>query len=147
MHQGDGDDAESEEIEGLLGDGVEIDARGGRLRGLGIEGVAENAADDVEGLDGSVGGDRHFLVIVEGAHVVEAQDVVGVGVRVEDGVDAGDVGAQGLGAEVGRGVDQHIFAGVLHQHGRAEAVVARICGGAGGAGAADGGDSRAGARA
>ena len=141
MHQGDGDDAESEEIERLLGDGVEVDARGGGLRGLGIEGVAEDAADDVEGLDGSVGRDGHFLVVVEGAHVVEAQDVVGVGVGVEDGVDAGDAGAQGLGAEIGRGVDEDILAGVLHQHGGAEAVIARIGGGAGGAAAADGGDS------
>ncbi len=141
MHQGDGNDAESVELERLLGDGVEVDAGGGGLRGFGIEGVAEDAADDVEGLDGSVGGDGHFLVVVEGADVVEAEDVVGVGVGVKDGVDAGDVGAQGLGAEIGRGVDQDIFAGVLHQDGGAEAVIARIGGGAGGAGAADGGDS------
>ena len=42
----------------------------------------------------------------EWAEVVEAQDVVGVGVGVEDGVDVANFFAEGLGAEVGAGVDE-----------------------------------------
>jgi hypothetical protein len=42
----------------------------------------------------------------EGAEVVEAEDVVGVSVGVEDGVDVAKVFADGLGMEVLAGVDQ-----------------------------------------
>ena len=42
----------------------------------------------------------------EGAEVVQAEDVVGVAVGVEDGVDAADAFAEGLGVEVGAGVDE-----------------------------------------
>ncbi len=43
----------------------------------------------------------------ERAQVVEAEDVVGVGVGVEDGIDAFESGLQCLGAEVRAGIDNH----------------------------------------
>jgi len=44
----------------------------------------------------------------------------------EHGVEALDFGAQGLGPEVGRGVDQNVAARVPDQDGRPQPVVARI---------------------
>ena len=44
--------------------------------------------------------------VVEAANVVEAEDVVGVAVGEENGVDAPDAVREGLDAQVGTGVDQ-----------------------------------------
>ena len=59
----------------------------------------------------------------EGAEVVHAEDVVGVAVGVEDGVDAADVFADGLGVEVGAGVDQDGVAVVVDEERGAGAAV------------------------
>ena len=55
--------------------------------------------------------------------------------------------AQGLRAEIGRGVDQHVVALVADQDGGPQAVVARVAGRAHGAMAADGGHAHTGSRA
>ena len=58
---------------------------------------------------GVVGVERHLLLAVgeaERAKIVEAEDVVGVGVGVEDSVDVADAEAQRLLAEVRAGVDE-----------------------------------------
>ena len=79
------------------------------------------------------------------ADVVEAEDVVGVAVGEEDGVEFGDAGAEGLVAEVGRGIDDDIAVVVAQPDGGAEAVVTRVGGGADVAIAADGRDADGGA--
>ena len=65
----------------------------------------------------------------ERAEVVHAEDVVGVAVGVEDGVEAADVFADSLGVEVGAGVDEDVVAGVGDEDGGTGAAVARIAGG------------------
>ncbi len=65
----------------------------------------------------------------EGAEVVEAEDVVGVAVGVEDGVEVADVFAEGLGVEVGAGVDDDGVVLPGDEDGGAGAAVVR--GGAG----------------
>jgi hypothetical protein len=78
---------------------------------------------------------------VEHPQVVEAVDVVGVGVGEEHGIDAADVVNERLLAEVGRGVDEEraATAGIEHfdQHAGAQPAVARVGRGADGAVAGD----------
>ena len=64
------------------------------------------SADVVERLRVAVARHRAALQRVEPPHVVDAEDVIGVAVREEDRVDAADVVAQRLRAQVGPGVDQ-----------------------------------------
>ena len=70
------------------------------------EGVLEDAAED--GLGGGVGveGDAGWGAEGEWAKVVHAEDVVGVVVRVEHGVDLRDARADCLRVEVGAGIDE-----------------------------------------
>ena len=85
---------------------------------------------------------RPRLTEVEGAHIVEPHDVVGVLMREHDGVQPGDGGAQGLRAKIGGDVDQHMVLAVREQNRRAQALIARIGRGANVAMAADGGHAR-----
>ena len=71
----------------------------------------------------------------ERAEVVHAEDVVGVAVGVEDGVEAADAGADGLGVEVGAGVDDDVVAFPGDEDGGPGAAVARVAGGRSGGGA------------
>ena len=115
------------------------------------EGVFEDALDGVGG--GVVGVERELAAVAEaeGAEVVHAEDVVGVAVGVEDGVEAADVFADGLGVEVGTGVDEDVcgrcrrcrIEGRVRRLRRAGAV--RV--GADGAVAAERGDAHGGAAA
>ena len=73
--------------------------------------------------------------------------MVGVRVGVEDGVEAVDAFAHGLGAEVGRGVDDDIAAVVGKQDRWARAFVVRISGIANGAMTRESGHAHRGARA
>ena len=95
---------------------------GGRL----VEDVLKSAADGDEGFGGGVDGDIVFLHEVEGANIVEAEDVVGVGVGVEDGVEAVDLVAEGLIAEIGRGVNEDALVAEAQEDRGAEAFVARV---------------------
>ena len=67
-----------------------------------------------------------FCRKLNGPHVVETHDVVGVLVGEQDGVEPVDLGAQGLRAEIRRGVDQDVAPAVADQDGGPQAVVARI---------------------
>ena len=82
-------------------------------------------------------GYRSILFQVERANIVESQDVIRVAVRVEHGVEPVHAGAQGLGAEVGRGINHHVAPAVGKKHGGARPVVARVRGLADGAMAAE----------
>ena len=132
---GDGDALElrAEEGDGGArggGDAVDLYAGAGGVAVFGAEGVVEDALEGegsrVVGVDGEVAGD----VEAEGAQIVEAHDVISVAVGVENGVDAADVLADGLGVEVGAGVDEDgavefsLFVG--EADGGAGATVARL---------------------
>ncbi len=128
---GDGDalEAGSEDVDAGAGGGVEamdVDAGAGGVAVFFAEGVLEDALD-VAGC-GFVGVDGDVVDAVEGegAEVVEAHDVVDVAVGVEDGVDAADVFADGLGVEVGAGVDEDGAVVVFETDGGAGAAVARV---------------------
>ncbi len=98
---------------GLGGEQVQLDAGAGGVAIDGAEGVVEDAADDGGG--GLVGKEREVCGVFEGegAKVVHAEDMVGVVVGVEDGVDAREVLAEGLRVEVWAGIDQHSMGAVL----------------------------------
>ena len=89
------DDGDAEEVcaeeggdrAGGVGQLVDGDAGAGGVAVLGAEGVAEDAAEGGGG--GGVSEEGDFSAEAERAQVVHAEDVVGVMVRVEDGVDAG----------------------------------------------------------
>ena len=67
---------------------------------------------------------------VERANVVEAEDVVGVGMSVQNGVEAGNVFAEGLLPEIWSCVDDDVAGIVGEQNGRAGTPVAWIGGAA-----------------
>ena len=145
---------------------VDFDAGACGVAHLGAEGVAEDAAEGSSGLLIGVEGDIVRGSEGEGAEVIHSEDVVGVRVGVENGVDAGDALADGLCVEVGAGIDEDGAEGVLWFAGRHAwkleaqrgpgAAVARVSfGGAGsscaraadGTGAAKGGYAHGGATA
>ena len=74
------------------------------------EDVAVVVPEGVGGLLVEVDGDGAVLEVVERSDVVEACDVVAVGVGDEDGVDACGAGAEHLLAEVGADVEEDVQA-------------------------------------
>ena len=142
VDDGDAAEAGTEEGDGGAGglvDAVEADAGAGGIAVEGAEGVVEDALDGVGGGGVGVEGEGVGVFEAEGAEVVEAEDVVGVRVGVEDGVDAGEVLAECLRVEVGAGVDEDGFVLVLDENGGAGAAVMGVGGGADRAIAAQGG--------
>ena len=131
---GDGDalEAGSEEIEACAGrgvDAVKFDAGAGGIAVFGAEGVLEDSLDGRGGVVVGVDGEVAFGVKAEGAEVVEAHDVVGVAVGVEDCIDAADVFADGLGVKVRTSVDEDGVAVVGEANGWPGAAVARVAAG------------------
>src|SRR5207302_8494661 len=81
-----------------------------RTRGVGrfgIEDVGKHPFDDLRSL--LIGVERKFPLALEGERtkVVEAEDMIGMAVSVENGVDAPDILSQGLRAEIWRRIDEH----------------------------------------
>ena len=109
---------------------MEGDLRNGAENGDSVEDVGEGALEDDLSIGGGEDRDGRFLAHVEGTDVVEAEDVVGVGVGEDQSVEALEAGAKGLEAEVGRGVNDHVAAGMREQDGGAGAVVAWVGGAA-----------------
>jgi len=114
MGDGDAEELRAEEIdlgarEGR-GDAVQVDACGSGVAVTGGEGVAEDALEGlgsgVVGVEGKV----DVRVKAQGTEVVHAEDVVGVAMGVEDGVEAAKTLAHGLSVEVGAGVDDNVMA-------------------------------------
>ena len=147
MEEGDGDDLAVEEVKwrAIEGAGFEFGTAGFVV--LLREDVLEDALDGFEGLRAAVDGDGAGLAEIEGADVVEAEDVVGVAVSEEDGVEFGDADAEGLVTEIGRGVDDDVFVIETDPDGGAEALIARVVRGADVSIAADGWDADTGAGA
>jgi len=135
-----GNDGNAEKLEGAF-DFVEDDAGDGAERGLVVKNVGEGAADYTEGFLGAVDGHGGALADVEGANVVEALDVIGVAVSEKNGFEAIKVRGEGLGAEIGGGVNDDVLAIAGEEDGGTQALVVRVGGLADGTMAADGGDS------
>jgi DNA repair protein RecN (Recombination protein N) len=111
-----------------------------------VEGVMENAREVREGGRGCMDGHRLVFDFAKAAQIVEAQDVVCVGVREDDGVNAHDLFPQTLEAQVGGGVDQDAGGSVPEQGRGAQPFVARITRGTHAARAPDDRDAMRGAR-
>ena len=95
------------------------------VRGL-VEGVGERLADHLLGLRLAIERDRAADRPGEQPGVVQAEEVVGVVMGVEDRVDLADPLAQELEPHLGRGVDQQVPAGKLQQDARPGALVAWV---------------------
>src|SRR5260221_11957127 len=91
-----------------------------------VEDVRKRAAQDVKCFGVRENRQRGLLAHVEGANIVEAENVIGVGVREEDGVKALKADAKGLLAEVRRRVNDDVLAIAGEKQGRAETIIARI---------------------
>lgn len=103
---------------------------------LRLEDVIEHAAQIAPGAFTGVNRQR-AVAEIERANVIEAEDVIGVGMRNKDRVEPMNARAQGLLAEISRDVyDQTLIVVFDHQTG-AEPFVARIVRGAGRAIAAE----------
>ena len=111
-----------------------------------IEGEFENALEIGHGFWGGVDGEI-FAAVAEGAEVIEAHDVIGMGVGEDHGVEAAEAFAEGLGAEIGAGVDHPSGFGGLEINGGAGALVVGVCGSADRAIATDHGDALGGSGA
>ena len=120
---------------------MQINAGDAALRGCAVKNVGKGAAQYAEGFFRAVDRERRFLADVERANVVEPEDVVGVVVGEEDGVEAIEADAEGLLAKVGRGVDDDVLAVARKEEGGAEAVIVRILRGADTAVAGERGDA------
>ena len=105
------------------GKAVDFDAGAGGVAVDGAEGVLEDALDDLCGGVVGVEGDAFGGAETKRAEVVHAEDVVGVGVGVEDGVDGHDALADSLGVEVGAGVDEDGVVVIRERDGWASAAV------------------------
>ena len=128
---GDGDalEAGSEEVNASAGGGIDamdLDARAGGVAVLPCGRCTRRCVRSAAGLFVGVDGKVVLTVKAERAQVVEAHDVVGVPVGVEDGIDVADILAQGLGVEVRAGVDEDGAVVVGESDGRAGAAVARV---------------------
>jgi hypothetical protein len=98
-------------------------------RGI-VEDVSEGAADYAKCFFVAVDGERGLLADVERTDVVETENVVGVAVGEEDGVEAVEVDAESLLAEIGGGIDYYVLSVAGKQERRAQAIVVGIFRGA-----------------
>jgi hypothetical protein len=139
-----GNDGDAEKLEGAF-DFVEDHAGNGAEGGPVVKNIGEGAADRAEGFLGSVDGHSGALADGEGAEVVEALDVIGVAVGEKNGSEAIEARGEGLGAEIGGGVNDDVLGVAGEEDGGTQALVMGIGGLADGTVAADGGDSHGGA--
>ncbi len=73
----------------------------GRTTDLEVESVVECFFEPGKGKGIGIDGDTVSIFNGVGAQIVEACDMVGVTMSVEDRVEFGDGGAKGLGAKIG----------------------------------------------
>jgi len=125
VHRRDWNDLQIKKLERAI-NRVQGDA-GKRADGLPtVEDIGEGLLQHFQCRVRSVDRNGSFLFQIVGADIVEAENMVGVGVSVENCVESIVVRGHCLGAEVGRRVDDDIAAGVGEQHGGAHAFVMRI---------------------
>src|SRR5215475_4597803 len=93
---------------------------------LAIKNIGKSSAQDLESFFACKNGECCSLPHVEGANVVEAEDVVGVSVRKENSVEALDPGTESLLAKIWRRIDDDVLAAAREQEGRAETVIVGV---------------------
>lgn len=92
-----------------------------------FEGEEKNALEVGHGFGRGI--HRHRTALPGKApQVIEAHDVIGVGMSENDGIDATDIFAQDLGAKVRSGIDDESDLRCLDVNGRTEAFIAGIGG-------------------
>ncbi len=136
-------EARSEQFDRAV-DRMKVNLRQSAKLVFGVEDVAEHVAQEFAGSRRGIKRQLIGLVLIrQRAQVVDSEDVVGVGVGVEHGIELGDLFAQRLFTKVRRGVDQDM-AGIVARitvadhHRGTGATVARVWRTADGAVAADG---------
>lgn len=82
-------------------DGVRFGADVGRTTDFEVEGVVECFLEARKGKGICIDGDTVSIFNGVGAQIVEACDMVGMAMGVEDSVEFGDGGAKSLGAKIG----------------------------------------------
>src|ERR1039457_6019179 len=88
--------------------------------------IAEGAPDGRQAAFIPINGNGNLLAKIKDPRVVETEDMVGVGMREQHRVEAGHALAQGLGAEIRRGIDQYDPAIVLQEDGGAGSLIVGI---------------------
>jgi len=94
----------------------------------GIKRIAENPLQITERGRGAVNGHLFVLDLAKPPQIVEAEDVVGVGVGINDRIQSGDILAQALKPVIGRGVNLEGCVGCAEQRRGAKAFVPHILG-------------------
>src|SRR6185503_6700528 len=89
-----------------------------RFRRLAVEDILKGPLEGVERFGGTI--DRNFFPLqkIERPHVIQAENVVGVGMGVEDRVEPLNAEVQRLITEIRRGIDQNPFTAKPQQYGR-----------------------------
>ena len=90
--------------------GVHRNLRNSAQRGLPAEDVRKRAPQSLQRLRRSINRQRRVLPHVIRAYVIEAENMVGVGVGVNHGVESVNFCAQSLRAEIGSGINHHVAA-------------------------------------
>lgn len=91
-----------------------------------VEGVAEGVPEPLHRGRRRKDGHLQILEFAEAPHVVEPHDVIGVGMGDQRGIEPGDPFPEALAPEIGRGVDDKVAVGCLHQKGGPRPVIARV---------------------
>ena len=85
--------------------------------------------------------------LIEAAEIVQTEDVVGMGVRNEDGLKVSETGAESLETELGGRVDEDVLPVDVEQSTGTITLITRVEAGADGTVAGDHGDALTGAGA
>src|SRR5882762_2691367 len=146
VQQRHGNKRDAEKLERAM-DGVQRNARHGAERWFVIEYVCKHAPDDIKRFFVAVDRQRRALTDIERANVIKTEDVVGMAMREQNGVEAFESNAEGLLAEVRRRINHDVLAAAGDQYGRTQPLIVRIIRLAHAAGAAERGNThgRAGA--
>ena len=127
---GDGEGNESGGADGeRAGDGVRFGTDVGGVAVVEIEGVVKSFVESGESVGIGIEGDAVTIFDGVGAEIVEAGDMIGVAVGIDDGIEAENFGAEGLGSEIGRGINDDAEVFVFEPDGGAESAVAGVGGG------------------
>jgi len=115
--------AQGERPGDLLREGPHIVAERGPSGGKGKREDSFQILDDLRG-----GMNRHFLVLrlAVSTQIVEAHDVIRMGMGIEHGIDAPDILTQDLGPKIRRRVDDDLGMGRANAHRCTEAGVPRV---------------------
>ena len=125
VHGWDRNNFYSEKREGTV-DCVQVHAGKRAVGRRAVKDVGKRSLKCLQGCFRCVDGNGGFLFQIVGANIVEAENMIRMGVGVENCVEAIEVRGHGLGTEVGRRVDDDISSAIREQHGWARALVMRI---------------------